>query len=311
MGTAHQPVQWFYFCPHNEKYFWHLELSWKLRRQKLLVKIEKDPKGWRTRALIFAAHTVITSGGCKQEGLEFTSQNEAFPAKKGSSHHVRERLHHLLRESAFSFSESQTSCFITSGFSGSSWSQWEAAFLWSWSLSSSLGFTHPQRRSSPRPPQLQETQQGPGTGCRTGVLDATTEPGSALQTWPRIWGNGGIFVGRAPREERKPWEYRGAFGEENSSTGLLSLLLHTRNLLLPDTAQQVLGIYYLLWSLKATVLRKPSAQTGLKLRCCFIRCYKTLKKPQTHILAQCFLPLSSKRIYPSKKEILLHFKIFP
>lgn len=138
MGTAHQPVQGIYFCPHNEKYICHLELSWQLRETKILVEIENDPKGWRTRALVFAAHTVIISDGWKQEGLELISQNETFPAKQGSSHHVRERIHHLLTENGFSFTESQTSCFITSGSSGSSWCKPEAALLWGWCVSSHI-----------------------------------------------------------------------------------------------------------------------------------------------------------------------------
>lgn len=82
MGTAHQPVQGVYFYPHNEKYICHLELSWQLRETKILVEIENDPKGWRTRALVFAAHTVIISDGWKQEGLELTSQND-FSSKTG------------------------------------------------------------------------------------------------------------------------------------------------------------------------------------------------------------------------------------
>lgn len=155
------------------------------------MEIENDPKGWRTRALVFAAHTVIISDGWKQEGLELISQKETFPAKQGSSHHVRERIHHLLTENGFSFTESQTSSFITSGSSGSSWCKPEAALLWGWCVSSSMRFTHSQMQNSLVPPQLWETQHGSAPGCGTRILDAIAEPGSGPHTRPRTRGKGG------------------------------------------------------------------------------------------------------------------------
>lgn len=219
MGTAHQPVQGIYFCPHNEKYICHLELSWQLRETKILVEIENDPKGWRTRALVFAAHTVIISDGWKQEGLELMSQSETFPAKQGSSHHVRERIHHLLTENGFSFTESQTSSFITSGSFGSSWCKPEAALLWGWCVSShiprcrTLSFPHSCGNTTRISPWLRDTNPG----CHRRAWE--WPPHTAKD--PR---EGGIFVvttsggtGRAPTEERKPSGSRGVFGEENNS----------------------------------------------------------------------------------------------
>lgn len=158
------------------------------------------------------------------------SQNETFPAKQGSPSHGRERLHHLLRESGFSFSESQTSCFITSGFSDSSCVVRSSVPV----ELERQQLTHPQMQSSARKHSKEQALlQDTNPGCHHRAWVAPHPQGSEGTRGSSWW----------DREERKPSESRGALGEEDSSTGLLSLLLHTRNLLLPDTAQQVLDIY--------------------------------------------------------------------
>lgn len=102
-----------------------------------------------------------------------------------------------------------------------------AVSLWSWSIH---GFTHSQLLSSPFPPQLQETQQGAGTACRT-------------QSWMPPQGSEGMgasLVGQGgeetPRIQRSLWK------REQLQRAAVTAAAHNY-LLLPDTALQVLDVY--------------------------------------------------------------------
>lgn len=120
--------------------------------QKTLIKIKYGQKSRRTKDLVLKTDPTITSGGWKQEGLEFVSRNETLGAKQGSSHHIKARITVFSEKNDFSFTESQSTCFITLGFFDIFSSKSEPASNWSRCGSRSVNLTHSRMQNTLFPP---------------------------------------------------------------------------------------------------------------------------------------------------------------
>lgn len=153
MGTTHQPVQHGYFCQHNKEYICQLELSWKLRETKNIDQNKTWSKGLEDSSSYLCNPHYNHPDGWKQTGgswvyiskWDFASKTGLFTPRQGKDHC-------FLRENDFSFTESQTTCFITLVFFDSFFSKSEPALNWSWYVSRSVNFTHSQMQSTLFPP---------------------------------------------------------------------------------------------------------------------------------------------------------------
>ena len=152
MGTTHQPVQRGYFCQHNEENICQLELSWKLRETKNIHQNKIWSKELEDSCSCLcnpqSNHLWWLETGC----LEFIPQKETLPAKQVSSHHAKARIIVFSEKIVFSFTESQTTCFITFIFFDSFLSKSEPALNWSWYVSRAVNFTRSQMQNAPFPP---------------------------------------------------------------------------------------------------------------------------------------------------------------
>lgn len=141
--------------------------------QKTLIKIKYGQKSRRTKDLVLKTDPTITSGGWKQEGLEFVSRNETLGAKQRSSHHITARITVFSEKMAFhSLNHSQLaiSLWVFLTFSRLSQNQLQtgadvAADLWIWHIHECkiLSF----------PPRLWEVQRVSAIGLEKETLIVT------------------------------------------------------------------------------------------------------------------------------------------